>query len=740
MKGSILRILEDRDFGFIAGDDKHDYFFHRRDLRDVSWDEIAEGDYVSFTSVENEGRYVAKKVKREYDNLLIEGTSIPSVYAGMHQKIDLENFTHEEQSIIKTLSKTFYVTNGGGGIVLGATSKYRYCLVKPTDEFRIRFNLNREIVVIFSDYESFEPRTFDAISAAYKRNTQQFRLDKICSVVISKDKNVVSEIRKMLKSDIEMQVVIPFSYYELLSGDKTALIINRFTEYFFDRDLFAFESPLMKDIYFFGRRDYVHELLSRHNSGENSGVFGLRRSGKTSVLQAVKRAGNIIGTTSVFIDCQELYHYRWNNALRYVMACIMKSFGSEDDTDLGDYSEEQASVLFSAQLEEILKQKHNIILLFDEVEQITPKLSLNSSWCDGNDFVMFWHAIRSNFHKWGKKFTFILAGTNPSAVELISVNKHDNPLFDQLKADSYLPPFDVEDTKEMVNKLGGYMGLSFDDIVCANLTKDFGGHPYLIRHFCSAINKYLLDNGKKKPANITNAVYNRVMPVFEEKYADNYCRFILDVLVNYYPEENKFLENLALGNISNEDNMILDPQLLAHLMGYNIIEKNQNVSGFKIDILKNYLKRKYAYNKQNMTIDEKWAEISERRNRVEVKLRNIVKTQLKSQYGEQAAKQKVFSSMKPDIRRKYTRLSYTELFDPQKSEIYFHQIGSLIDANWDPCFKNIFLHNKPSMKSYFTIINNLRAECHAKDVTDDEMNSFRGAIAVLEKEVENYFS
>jgi hypothetical protein len=175
-------------------------------------------------------------------------------------------------------------------------------------------------------------------------------------------------------------------------------------------------------------------------------------------------------------------------------------------------------------------------------------------------------------------------------------------------------------------------------------------------------------------------------------------------------------------------------------MGYNIIEKNQNVSGFKIEILKNYLKRKYAYNKQNMTIDEKWAEISERRNRVELKMRNIVKTQLKSQYGEQGAKRKVLTSMKPEIQRKYSNLSYNDLFDPKKSEIYFHQLGILIDSNWNPCFKNIFLHNQPSMKSYFTIINNLRAECHAKDVTDDEMNSFRGAIAVLEKEVKNYFS
>ena len=77
------------------------------------------------------------------------------------------------------------------------------------------------------------------------------------------------------------------------------------------------------------------------------------------------------------------------------------------------------------------------------------------------DFVKFWQTVRSNFHKWGKKFTFILAGTNPSAIEQVSIAGHDNPLFNQLKADSYLLPFSVDDTKEMINKLGGYIGLRF---------------------------------------------------------------------------------------------------------------------------------------------------------------------------------------------------------------------------------------------------------------------------------------
>ena len=454
----------------------------------------------------------------------------------------------------------------------------------------------------------------------------------------------------------------------------------------------------------------------------------------------MERATKYTDIDCVFIDCQNLYHFNWYKALYSVILSIKTK--QSHTVDIGndkDYTEENANAQFILDLDVILQTSNrDILLLFDEIEQITPGLGMKENWKEGDDFVKFWHTIRSCFHKWGHRFTFILAGTNPSAIEQISINKHDNPLFNQLKFDTYLPPFDFESTKEMVNKLGTYMGISFDDMVCARLTQDFGGHPYLIRHFCSAINSYIHENGFEKPILVTNAIYDKVMPIFSEKSADNYCRFILGVLIDYYPEENKFLEKLALGNIKEYSREAYDPQMIAHLLGYGIIENNHGVLGFKIEVLKNYLSRKYAYHRQNMSNKEKWAEISERRNHVEPQIRIIVKNQLKARYGN-GAKQKVLESMRSDVRTKYATLSYNDLFDPKKCEIYFLQLGNLIERNWEECFKNIFTKNKATIKSYFTIINNLRLECHAAPVTDSEMESFRGVMSMLEKECANYF-
>lgn len=744
MNGNITRMgSEKKGFGFILGEDQKDYFFHKTSLVHCSWKDLEEGDAVIFVPRTINGKLNATHVEKYFEETkskISENFEQKNTYVGIHPMVNLNLFDSEERNIIKTLGRTFYVTNGGAKICLGATSEYRYCLIKPTDYFSEQFNLKREIIVIFSKYEKFEPRTFDAIAEVYRRNEQQFRIDRICSIIVSKDRNVSEEIQQILKSDIEMQVVVPFRYVELQSGDKTQLITNRFREHFYERDLFAFESPLKKDIYFFGRREYIHELLSRHNSSENSGVFGLRRSGKTSVLQAVERAAKLINTACVFLDCQDLYHFSWNRALFSVIEKISKSVNITISSTKENYDEENANEKFAYDLEVIIStSQRDILLLIDEIEQITPGLGMKDNWKNGVDFVKFWQTIRSNFHKWGNKFTFILAGTNPSAIEQVSIVGHDNPLFNQLKEDSYLLPFNVYDTKEMVNKLGGYMGLNFDDIVCAKLTQDFGGHPYLIRHFCSAINKYIMEGRMQRPVLVTNAIYNKVMPIFAEKSADNYCRFIMGVLIDYYPEEYKFLEQLALGNIGMDDHAIYDPQMISHLLGYGIIENNQGVFDFKIEVLKNYLNRKYAYRRQNMTNEERWAEISERRNRIEPKIRVVVKTQLKAIYGNNA-KQKVLDSMRSEVRSKYSNLQYNDLFDPKKCEIYFLQLGNLIEKHWNQCFKNIFSKNKPSIKSYFTIINDLRCECHAAPVSDEEMDSFRGAMKTLEKEIESYFS
>lgn len=732
-KGIISKLIHNKGYGFIRGINGDKIFFHANDLSNVRYEKLEEGNTVYFNAIQVPEGYKAIKVERQLEN---------RTTPGINPNVKLDHFDNLEKDILKAFSRIFYLTNGGSTLKMGTDSQYSYCLLKPTSFFSEQFNLNREIVLIFSNYETFEPRTLDAISKAHSL-LPELRLDKICSVVVSKDPQFEDKLKDLLKSNAEMQVVIPFSYSELLSVTNNSrrfynMVIERFRSYFFERDLFAFFAPLQKDLYFFGRQAYVQDLVNKHFAHENSGVFGLRRSGKTSVLNAVYRTLDRIDSKWVWIDGQLLSNIRWNAALYYVVQMVFKKFDFQLVHTKDDYTFEEAAILFEQDMLNCSEQlgDKSLLLLIDEIEHITFDISLSSHWAEGEDFIYFWRSIRAFYQKYPNKMTFIIAGTNPKAIETPLIKSYDNPLFKQLASDKYLGTFSVQDTKEMINKLGAYMGIRFDDIVCANITQEMGGHPFLIRQLCSRVNAFINQESLSKPITITKAIYDQVLPLFEEKDLSDYCEMILDVLKISYPEEHKMLECIAL-----EDEEVILAQkgnhsIFSHLIGYGLIENTGGFLGFRNEAVKKYIQGKNKYCKLLKTDEEKWAEISERRNRIEPNLRKIVKLQLKASLGEQKARAKVLGAMLPDKACKYNTLSYNDLFSTQKCEVYFYQMSKVIVDNWG-AFSNIFSLNKQSFQSHTIIINNLRADCHASSVTDMEMQSFRGSISCLENEVNN---
>ena len=141
MRGNIVRKVEHRGFGFILGEDGQDYFFHFSKLRYCAWDDIAEGDAVVFEGKEQDEKLVAYRVEKYYGDIeeKEKNDKEEKIYAGIHPMVNIDSFSDEERNIIRTLGKVFYVTNSGDKIVLGASSEYRYCLVKPTDNNDIRY-------------------------------------------------------------------------------------------------------------------------------------------------------------------------------------------------------------------------------------------------------------------------------------------------------------------------------------------------------------------------------------------------------------------------------------------------------------------------------------------------------------------------------------------------------------------------------------------------------------------------
>ena len=656
---------------------------------------------------------------------------------GIHPMFSSSRFSEEIQGILKVLRNEFFLTNNGDKLSLGYNSEYEYIVVEPTGIYEDLFNLNKEIVIVFSPYESLQPRTLDVFEKISKRFSA-LRLEKICGILVSKDPDIESSLLNLTKSEPESQIIIPFRYSELKNNLDSYFIRNRFRKYFYSRDLFAFEAPLRKDIYFFGRNDLIQTIINRCKSGENSGLFGLRKTGKTSVIYGIERSLSKEGITPVVIDCQNtsFNQRRWFEALYYICKA------TKDKLDLhvklpqeNDFNEKNASIHAEAFFRRCRKQVDwSLFFIFDEIENISRVTSPASHWSQGIDFVLFWQTLRSIFQKGENLISYLIVGTNPSCIETPKIEKIDNPIFNHFSP-LYIPGFDVKDTKEMVNRLGSGMGLKFNDTVYAKLTEDFGGHPFLIRHVCSLLSKEL--NDLDRPVKVDRILYQNAKNKFIQNHS-NYLDMILGVLKGFYPDEFDMLTLLASGDYTTFNEFAeLHHSFTEHLLGYGLIQKNISGYDFKIDSIQEYLLQRSKYKKLSSTLPEKWQEISERRNLAEIKLRKIVRMQLKAVKGSDGSKQIVLDIFGAKRKAELISLDYNTLFDPNQSEIYFLDLAKIISKEWD-VFKNIFSNSKRETFQGLDFINQSRVDAHAKDITDEEFAYFRICMSKIEKDLEEF--
>ena len=205
------------------------------------------------------------------------------------------------------------------------------------------------------------------------------------------------------------------------------------------------------------------------------------------------------------------------------------------------------------------------MLTFDEIENASPGISPSDHWRNNQDFILFWQTLRSLFQRKKGLFSYLIVGTNPSSNEQPKIGDIDNPIFAQFPKE-YIPRFSAPQTREMVRRLGKLMGLNFDEYVYAQLTEDFGGHPYLIRHVCSVIHRIA---DAQRPVDVGKALYERARKQFIRE-GRRYFEMILTVLKQHYPDEYEMLKFLAVGDKKSFAEFAnSDPAYTEHLTGYD---------------------------------------------------------------------------------------------------------------------------------------------------------------------------
>ena len=633
------------------------------------------------------------------------------------------------------------------------SSEYAVCFFKPTDVMKSMYNLGNELLVVCcaDGMNEFKSRTKDFIDFMLVTNTEfKNRLDKVTCFLIDGDSNIIDIVKRDRIENPDARLIVPFSIEELNEQFNENTLSNRMRDFLYEKDLFGIASPLKNDMLFFGkdRTNIISELFARYKQGEAGGLFGLRRIGKTSILNLLKLRIDESGGVAVYFDCSGVHQNHWNELLQYIVLNIKEQYSISDDkmeydknnSLIGDrYSQKNAAKSFLQDIGKlyVLLGRNRILVILDEIESISFTTSPAQWWRTENDALYFWQAIRMLMQMHNEYLSFVIAGVNPMCVEVPLINNYDNPIFGMINP-IYTSLFEYDDIKNMISSIGGRLGISFEDSVYAKLMEDYGGHPFLIRQVCSKINNDLKAKHIERPTKVSRNSYSLKCDEYKQGVT-SVIEQILGVIENYYPREFELLKRLALdGRESFRKEIALGEKEVQHLIGYCIIEKEQGEYFIRIKSIEEYIKSKFIYDTTLIEQSDKRTRINIRRDNIEEKIREMLLFYLKSKYGKKAKDQLiVMAERSTNDKTQKLKMINAPTLKGAIQELYFSQLKNLMINDWK--YYAAIFPDKSQFEAYMEILNKSRtAGAHARPISDDEEVMYKVAFDYFENALEEY--
>lgn len=483
----------------------------------------------------------------------------------IHQDVrdhHLHNYPDEEVFLRRFLD-SFEVTWGRRRTARNTTLSVYF--LKPEAFIEETFGFSQELLLIYSNFSKIEPRAIQAAEQFITDDPGKGRVEKLAFLIVSEMPDVEEWVRSYMASNHESRVMVAFSAEKLRgAGGDPWYVRNRLAEQLFSRDLFDFRLPLEKDTYFFGREDLVMDYRDAARRGENRGVFGLRKTGKTSFLFKLERVLREEGSLVFYYDCKSpsIRQLRWHELLHRIANDIAKGikthFTAPADT-------RHFADTFTELLSRIPSERR-VSVIFDEIEYISPFAIDDKHW--EKEYVPFWQTIWSAQSR-QRHLSVVIAGVNPSVVEIDKIGGVQNPLFG-IVSYKYLRGLGIDETRRMLKVLGRRMGLRFSEEAIQYVHGRYGGHPLLTRLACSLFHQRLVAEKQDRPVDIEPNTLKRDETARDAELTF-YCRHVVSELRDFYPDEYEMFELLATGRVHDFVELSAHPEYVRHLQEYGLL-------------------------------------------------------------------------------------------------------------------------------------------------------------------------
>jgi hypothetical protein len=470
--------------------------------------------------------------------------------------------------------------------------------LKPDGRTREAFGLQHEVVLVYSSRPEMEARTLQAAESFLFDVPGAGRVDQLVYFIISDAPDARDWIADYQHNHRESRMVVVFSPVDLReAADDKWIIWNTLEQQLFSRDLFDNRLPLEHDTYFFGRDEIVRSYRDSIRMSENRGIFGLRKTGKTSVLFKLERLVNSDPKSLLlYYDGKNpaVRQLRWHEFLGRICRDIAEHSNARID---GAFSERVVSETFIGVVRQAAKSKR-VILVFDEIEYISPVAIADVHW--HLDFVPFWQTFWTCQSRC-RQLSTIIAGVNPTVVELATIGGIQNPLFG-IVSYQYLKGFSRDELTFMLKSLGSRMGLRFERSAVAYLHERYGGHPLLTRMACSTLNAQLRTSGISRPVDVSREILEQTQAERDMELMF-YCRHVISELEQFYPDEYRMLEWLASGELDTFIQFAPFQEFTKHLRDYGLLTQPAGeLPRISIPVIERYIGLELARREGRRTI------------------------------------------------------------------------------------------------------------------------------------------
>ena len=352
------------------------------------------------------------------------------------------------------------------------------------------FDAHAEIQLVYVEYDRVEPRLFELVQQRIRGNA---RLDPGLMLIASLDPEVGALTRRR-RGEF---AAIDFLLSDLGAGAPD--IRHRMSSVLTSVDHYDFSNPVRDPSGFFGRRAEFDQIIVAIERRQSVGIFGLRKTGKTSLMNFVSGRRREAGKPVIWLDISGVTgadDFRSRVLEGFHAAAVGVAASGATLPRLRTFSRTGTLVSDAAairqnwlrDLESLAEHLGLPVELFiDEVDQLLPARSYLGEE-EANQLLIALTQLRGMIQgaRPGAEVILICAGVNPAIFERpLLPNGTDNLLYKLVRL-MYLAPLSRDEMAEMVRDLGRRMGVRVrDHQVIDFLFAEYGGHALLTRKACS---------------------------------------------------------------------------------------------------------------------------------------------------------------------------------------------------------------------------------------------------------------